>query len=341
MITLPRIKPTILLREPRFFFEWLDYVRTIGIIVIGSILFISISMIFDDNLTWGQLKIGLGCILLLLALFILVGNQTNEVRKKFNIPIFEAPKKSFRNHLRQLKREIFVSQKDRMIFALVGLGVFLPIRLIYYTYVSSYFGTNLGLLTGITLVLYVLIKKKKLGKIGEAIERALIKLTAKKWTRRIKIIAILWIVYYGGQMVVLDWLTTANHEDVSLLSAYFYFTTDGASGTLAKPDPNAINYVLISNPDILANQLNKIIINPIDIGSYIANIFMKGQLTQWYSHYNAFMFAESLEGFILFYFDRKMYRKGIPGGIAWENVGLDNIKVRTFRHKTIIEKLLH
>lgn len=341
MNTLPRIKLRFLFREPRFYFEWKEFINTVSLIVSVLFLYVGIEGIINDKISIANYEFVATMAASLYVIPICLIIYGIKLKKKFNIPTFSPPKTSIRSKIKRLKQDILFVHRDRLIFALVGIGIFLPIRIGYYTYVSHFFGTNLGLLTGITLVLYFLIKKKKLGKVGEAIERALIKITAKKWTRRVKIIGILWIAYYGGQMVMFDYLTQANQTDVSILSAWFYLTSGTESAKLEQPNQFWVNYVMISEPEIIENHVLKSVTNPLTLGGFIANLFYHGQLTEWYSHYNAFMFAESLEGYCLFFFDRKMYRRGLPPGVSWDQVGLDNIKTRTFRHKTLAEKILH
>ncbi len=57
--------------------------------------------------------------------------------------------------------------KEKLIIAGFLIGIFLPIRLVFVEYVSDQWLGNFGLISAIGLVLLILMKKGKLGKIFE------------------------------------------------------------------------------------------------------------------------------------------------------------------------------
>lgn len=61
--------------------------------------------------------------------------------------------------------------KEKLFTVALFTGVFLPVRLVFYTYVSPYWLGSFGLITGIMVALIVLSKKGKLGYVGYIIEK--------------------------------------------------------------------------------------------------------------------------------------------------------------------------
>ena len=72
---------------------------------------------------------------------------------------FLKPFKEFHHHT-------WYIQKQYLIVIAVMSGVFLPVRLVYYTYVTHHVGLNLGLMSAIAVGMYVLVHYNKLGIFG-------------------------------------------------------------------------------------------------------------------------------------------------------------------------------
>ncbi len=60
---------------------------------------------------------------------------------------------------------------EKVLTVAIFTGLFLPVRLVFYTYVSEYWLGSFGLITGIMIAMMVLAKKGKIGKVGRIINR--------------------------------------------------------------------------------------------------------------------------------------------------------------------------
>jgi hypothetical protein len=90
-----------------------------------------------------------------------------------------------------------------VVFA-VMTGLLLPVRLIFYTYVSTHWFGSFGLVSAISILMVVLVKKKKLGRFGQMFENQMRKVQRGK--RRIIAYgqAALFLVLLGGTIVAIE-----------------------------------------------------------------------------------------------------------------------------------------
>jgi len=61
--------------------------------------------------------------------------------------------------------------KEKILTVALFTGLFLPVRLLFYTYVSQVWIGSFGLITGIMITMMYLAKKNKLGKVGRIVNR--------------------------------------------------------------------------------------------------------------------------------------------------------------------------
>lgn len=73
-----------------------------------------------------------------------------------------------------------IDVKEKAIFLGVTLGIFLPVRVIFYTYVSTWWVGSFGLMTVILIVALYLVKKEKLGYVGRVWKRQIMKISKGK-----------------------------------------------------------------------------------------------------------------------------------------------------------------
>jgi hypothetical protein len=247
------------------------------------------------------------------------------MKVRYHIPI----KKNKINIKKKLKLFIKIyktSYYEYFIIFIVGIGVFLPVRLIYYNYVSKFFGFNLGILTIIAIIMYILVKKKKLGKLGDIFERRAIRLTGKTITKLAILSSFIYIIFYGGNLYIIN-IVDFDKEPYTELAMYRSFTThitfqQKALSQSGLWNPYDVSLFFIDNPDIQAKKFS--ILDPnIQLKELIIIFYVINKASgDWYSHFNALMFAEELEGFGLFFFDKRMYRRGLVKGQSWKEIGL-------------------
>lgn len=61
--------------------------------------------------------------------------------------------------------------KEKLIVMSVTTGIFLPARLLFYSYVSQYWGWSFGIVGLLAIVMFVLVRKNKLGRFGKIFEK--------------------------------------------------------------------------------------------------------------------------------------------------------------------------
>ncbi|HII35922.1 MAG TPA: hypothetical protein HA319_02455 [Nitrosopumilaceae archaeon] len=90
-----------------------------------------------------------------------------------------------------------------VVFA-VMTGLLLPVRLIFYTYVSTHWFGSFGLVSAISVLMVVLVKKKKLGRFGQMFENQMRKVQRGK--RKILAYgqAALFLLLLGGTIVAIE-----------------------------------------------------------------------------------------------------------------------------------------
>ena len=70
--------------------------------------------------------------------------------------------------------------KEKLLTGIVFTGIFLPVRLLFYTYVTTWWLGSFGLVTGIMLVMLYLARKGKLGWLGKIVNRQVIRISKGK-----------------------------------------------------------------------------------------------------------------------------------------------------------------
>ena len=86
----------------------------------------------------------------------------------------------------------------------VMTGLLLPVRLIFYTYVSTHWFGSFGLVSAISVLMVILVKKKKLGRFGQMFENQMRKVQRGK--RKILAYgqAALFLLLLGGTIVAIE-----------------------------------------------------------------------------------------------------------------------------------------
>ena len=70
--------------------------------------------------------------------------------------------------------------KEKAIFLSVSLGIFLPVRFFFYTFVSTYWFGSFGVITLLMIFLLYLVKKERLGYFGRIWKKQIIKISKGK-----------------------------------------------------------------------------------------------------------------------------------------------------------------
>lgn len=88
-------------------------------------------------------------------------------------------------------KEIFI------VFA-VMTGVFLPVRIIFVTYVNDNWLGSFGLISGLSILILVLTKKQKLGFFGKMFERQMTRLHSSRFSKLIYFQVVFLLIVFGS-----------------------------------------------------------------------------------------------------------------------------------------------
>jgi hypothetical protein len=246
-----------------------------------------------------------------------------------------------------------VHLRDNFIFLISMSSIFLPVRFFYWTYVSHTWHTNLGLMTGIVIVLFFLVRKKKLGWFGDLYHRQMIRVAAN---RKIGIALLLSTIInttlFWGILYYYDY--GESHKDDILL----YNALLNPYGL--KPTRSDISF---NGTAFNIGQDVKLFYSPYYLQEYVRDIqpdlkvhlfyihitdfqFMAGWLdyslnttltNSWGTHFAAVAFIGEIEGMGLWYFYRRVYM--IKIGYSWEELKMFDKQIK--KYVKISKKIKH
>lgn len=94
--------------------------------------------------------------------------------------------------------------QDFAVFACVTVGVFLPARLIFYEYVTHHLFPNMGIVSAIAIAMFLLIRSDRIGFIGRAFRRQMMRFTSRNTFKKILLISLALNVYLGTMLYYVE-----------------------------------------------------------------------------------------------------------------------------------------
>jgi hypothetical protein len=179
-------------------------------------------------------------------------------------------------------------------------GIFLPIRMIFYNYLSMHWIGSLGLVSSLMFVLIVLAHKKKLGLFGDLLLNQLTKTIKGKSGKIAIIFSLVIIAYFGSTLMWIERGNTVYYNEKHLVSQILFL----------KYSPDAMDIIdlhkvmTIRHSDTLIDMSNFMYADQIISMTYaILNDMMGG----WMVNLDVILLVEQLEflGFIMIY--RRVY----------------------------------
>lgn len=182
--------------------------------------------------------------------------------------------------------------KEKLIVIGFLLGVFLPLRLIFVEYVSDQWIGNFGLISGLGIVLLILTKKGKLGRIGNIFEKQMKKTIFGKTGKFVIGISVLSLLYFGSTMFLMERGESVFSEDKAL----FY------DAIILKNDFEQINPNNLKNIKIIYDSDNRIY-STFDYAFSITYAMMNEFSGGWLEHLYFILLVEQVEilGIFLYY----------------------------------------
>lgn len=187
--------------------------------------------------------------------------------------------------------------KEKLIVIGITAGLFFPIRILFSLYVSEHWIGSLGIMSFLAIIFVVLIKKKKLGRLGLLFERQMKKTIGGKTGKYLICFAIFFLVYFGATLFFIDRGNQVYANDKEI----FY---------MAIMEEGGYNINDLSTYELLGPKLqhqkeyqNFQVFENIDYMFSVAYAVMNDMSEGWLEHVVMVMFVEQIEliGLLLFY----------------------------------------
>lgn len=192
--------------------------------------------------------------------------------------------------------------KEKLIIIGITLGIFLPIRLLFTSYISEHWLGSLGFVSAFAILLVVLIKKRKLGWFGRMFEKQMRKTINGKTGKFIVGFAIFFLVYFGGTLLFIERGDSIYSNDKEI-----FFLAIAEKGGYNIEDISTYNLI---GPQIIeyTESENMQNIAKLDYMFSIAYAVMNDMSEGWLSHIVVVMFVEQIEVIGVLFFFRNTYK---------------------------------
>jgi hypothetical protein len=193
--------------------------------------------------------------------------------------------------------------REKLIILGISVGVFLPIRIVFTSFVSESWLGSIGIMSGLAILLAVLIKKRKLGILGEMFERQMRKTIGGRAGKYIIALSIFFLLYFGATLYFIERGNSMYAEDTEI----FFLSIINENGYNFE---DFSTYQLVG-PKIIENTESKNLqsIANIDYIFSITYAVMNEMSEGWLSHFVIVMFVEQIELIGLLIFFRKTFKQ--------------------------------
>lgn len=225
-----------------------------------------------------------------------------------------------------------------MVFVGIVTGVFLPVRLTFWTYVSHAWHTNLGMMTVIALTMFCLVRSGKLGWFGKLFHREMARITSNKMIKKLLIASLFDIIPILFFLQIID-IGEDRKEELELILALSNPYSPAVMSIKSGDSEHIISIpmkTMIVAQTIQPDLSNKILMEhiqertfPLPLMGYILNKMNLDMTRGWGSHFASVYLIEQLEGIGLYFFYRYVYQIE-PKGTAWKKLGLYDNKIKLY-----------
>lgn len=193
--------------------------------------------------------------------------------------------------------------KEKLLVGTIMTAVFLPARLLFYTYISPHWLGSFGLVSAIAVLMYVLVKKKKIGWFGTLFEKQMYKITRGKAGKLVFASAIFFLVYFGSTIVLIDRGNTVYLEEKQMVyQEYLEKQNELAGKTLQENLQQTLD--LSKQTEVWAGAILDFD-HVFSILYAIANDMTGG----WILHFHTVIFVEQMEIVAMLFFYRYAYHQ--------------------------------
>jgi len=195
--------------------------------------------------------------------------------------------------------------KEKAFLLGITAGIFLPIRMIFVTYVTDDWLGSLGLLSLFGLLFIYLTRKNKLGQVGRIFEKQMRKTIGGRIGKYVIAFSILFLIYFGASIFLIDRGNSVYYYDKEVLydtlQSYHQLTRDNIPiDKLVGPVPLGTNYeefAWISNLEYTLS-VSLALMNDVSNG--------------WIGNLMFVVFIEQFEVLGILYFFRRRYKAPVP-----------------------------
>lgn len=185
------------------------------------------------------------------------------------------------------------------IVAGVMTGILLPARLLFITYVSHDTWGSLGLISAISVIMVILVKKKRLGSFGRLFEKEMFRLTTGKKRLFIATMMTIMIMYFSFSLYLIDKANTVYFDEkervkIQVLAHYGNLNLQNPGDIIKTLEPEKVISGVPEYADSALNDIKSIIIT-----QGIVNDMSNGYIL----HFHSVFLVEGLEllGVYIFY----------------------------------------
>jgi hypothetical protein len=294
--------------------------------------------------------------LVLLALLAIIGigwiTITEKIKNQTLYQVWHFPIKPKLNY-KKLYHLYLKTHKGRFVdyavFMALSMGIFLPVRLVFYTFVTHHVGANFGIMTIIAIAMLVLVRQKKLGWVGESFQRSMRRIVFNKTIKKIIIGTTFLSITYGGFLISVHNAEFEHREQTEQFFALLIWgeAKNGESaidGSLTQmivankvyPSDQTMLKIASMNETQQNDMMRNLTANNFDFLSMIMHL-VNTSYSGWGSHFSIVFLIEDFEAIGLYFFYRRVY--GIKKtGDAWHKLGIfpKNIKRFAWRNDWIV-----
>lgn len=192
----------------------------------------------------------------------------------------------------------FSDLKEKCILVGVSAGIFLPFRLLVSQYFAEHWLGNLGFATAVTILMLYLIKKNKLGRLGEILKNQIRKTIWGKSSRLIIFVLLGFMVYFGTVIVLVNQGNTIYHEDKEALFQDIF-----------NKEPGQMPQLSLNGPGINDSEFAGLAqIRYIEYVFALSFAILNDLTGDWLASIHLILFMEQVEMVGLFWLYRKMFR---------------------------------
>ena len=192
--------------------------------------------------------------------------------------------------------------KEKIFLMGITAGIFLPIRMIFVTYVTDDWLGSVGLLSAFGLGFIYLTQKRKLGQVGRIFEKQMRRTIGGRIGKYIVIFSVVFLIYFGASIFFMDRGNSVYYYDkeilFSTLQDYQQLTRDNIPiEKLLGPVP------LSENTDSLAWLSN------VEYTLSVSLALMNDYTGGWMENLMFVVFVEQFEVIGILYFFRRRYNQ--------------------------------